>query len=97
MVVVKSVPNILSTPLTLMFLFLSLLDPVGWADLAGKRPARLRVILNLDDSRKLVLANGITETMEQLMDEVRKVSGLKFQTTVPRQRLWGCTNELDIS
>lgn len=59
-----------------MFLFLSLLDPVGRADMAVTRPARLQVILNPDDSRKLVLANGIPETMEQLMDEVRKVCGL---------------------
>lgn len=44
--------------------------------MAVKRPAKLRVILNPDDTRKLVLPGGIPESMEQLMDEVRKVCGL---------------------
>ncbi|XP_037621965.1 uncharacterized protein LOC119486148 isoform X2 [Sebastes umbrosus] len=44
--------------------------------MAVKRPAKLRVILNPDDTRKLILPNGIPETMEQLMYEVRKVCGL---------------------
>lgn len=41
-----------------------------------KRPAKLRVILNPDDTRKLILPDRIPESMEQLMDEVRKVCGL---------------------
>lgn len=36
-------------------------------------PAKFRIILNPDDTRKLILPDGIPETMEQLMDEVRKV------------------------
>ena len=44
--------------------------------MAGKRPAKLRVILNPDDTWKLILPDGIPESMEQLMDEIRKVSGL---------------------
>ncbi|KAJ8361311.1 hypothetical protein SKAU_G00178360 [Synaphobranchus kaupii] len=44
--------------------------------MAVKRPAKLRVILNPDDTRKLILLDGIPQTMEQLMDEVRKVCGL---------------------
>ncbi|KAF7642129.1 hypothetical protein LDENG_00264180 [Lucifuga dentata] len=44
--------------------------------MAEKKPAKLRVILNPDDSRKLILPGGIPETMEQLMDEVRKVCGI---------------------
>ncbi|XP_028430573.1 uncharacterized protein LOC114553561 [Perca flavescens] len=43
--------------------------------MAVKRPAKLRVVLNPDDTRKLILSDGIPETMEQLMDEVRKVCG----------------------
>ncbi|XP_032379998.1 uncharacterized protein LOC116694379 [Etheostoma spectabile] len=44
--------------------------------MAVKRPAKLQVILNPDDTRKLILPDGIPESMEQLMDEVRKVCGL---------------------
>lgn len=63
---------LLPIPLLLSFL----LDPCRWADTAVKRPAKLQVILNPDDTRKLILPDGIPETMEQLMDEVRKVCGL---------------------
>ncbi len=45
--------------------------------MAAKRPAKLQVILTPDDTRKLVLPDGIPGTMEQLMDEVRKVCGFK--------------------
>lgn len=45
--------------------------------MAVKRPAKLRVLVNPDDTRKLILPDGIPETMEQLMDEVRKVCGLR--------------------
>ena len=44
--------------------------------MADKRPAKLRVILNPDDTWKLILPDGIPKSMEQLMDEIRKVSGL---------------------
>ncbi|XP_068567851.1 uncharacterized protein [Cebidichthys violaceus] len=44
--------------------------------MAEKRPAKLRVILNPDDTRKLILPDGIPETIEQLLDEVRKVCEL---------------------
>ncbi|XP_032392486.1 uncharacterized protein LOC116702420 [Etheostoma spectabile] len=44
--------------------------------MAVKRPAKLRVILNPDDTRKLILPDGIPESMEQLMDEVKNVCGL---------------------
>lgn len=44
--------------------------------MAVRQPAKLRVILNPDDTRKLILPEGIPETMEQLMNEVRKVCGL---------------------
>ncbi|KAK7919333.1 hypothetical protein WMY93_010617 [Mugilogobius chulae] len=39
-------------------------------------PVKLRIILKPDDTRKLLLRDGIPNTMEQLMDEVRKVCGL---------------------
>lgn len=58
------------------FLFLFFLDCFRLADTAVKMPAKLRIILNPDDTRKLILPDGIPETMEQLMDEVRKVCGL---------------------
>ncbi|XP_067353940.1 uncharacterized protein [Channa argus] len=48
----------------------------GCADMAKKGPAKLRVILNPDDTQKLILPQGIPETMEELMSEVRKVCGL---------------------
>ncbi|KAK7891446.1 hypothetical protein WMY93_023409 [Mugilogobius chulae] len=35
-------------------------------------PVKLRIILKPDDTRKLLLRDGIPNTMEQLMDEVRK-------------------------
>uniref|UniRef100_A0A3B4YDX4 PB1 domain-containing protein n=1 Tax=Seriola lalandi dorsalis TaxID=1841481 RepID=A0A3B4YDX4_SERLL len=44
--------------------------------MAVKRPGKLRVILNPDDTRKLILPDGIPKTMEQLMNEVRNVCGL---------------------
>uniref|UniRef100_A0A8C3GB99 PB1 domain-containing protein n=1 Tax=Cyclopterus lumpus TaxID=8103 RepID=A0A8C3GB99_CYCLU len=44
--------------------------------MAGKRPAKLRVILNSDDTRKLILPDGIPETIEQMLNEVRKVCEL---------------------
>lgn len=62
--------------LILLFLFMFLIDPFGWADMAGKRPAKLLVILNSDDTRKLILPDGIPETIEQLLNEVRKVCEL---------------------
>lgn len=62
--------------LIVLFLLLHSLDPFGWVDMAVKRPAKLRVILNPDDTSKLILPDGIPETMEQLMEEVRKVCGL---------------------
>lgn len=36
----------------------------------------MRVILNLDDTRKLVLPGGGPETVEELINQVRKVYGL---------------------
>ncbi|KAI9514765.1 hypothetical protein NQZ68_030955 [Dissostichus eleginoides] len=47
--------------------------PFGLPDMAVKTPARLRILLKPDDTRKLVLPNGIPETMAQLTVEVRKV------------------------
>ncbi|KAI9514764.1 hypothetical protein NQZ68_030954 [Dissostichus eleginoides] len=41
--------------------------------MAMKTPARLLILLKPDDTRKLVLPNGIPETMAQLTVEVRKV------------------------
>lgn len=56
--------------------FVFLLDQFGWAKMAVKQPFKLRVILSPDDTRKLLLSDGIPETMEQLMDQVRKLCGL---------------------
>ena len=44
--------------------------------MAERRPAKLRVILNPDDTRKLILLGGIPETVEELINQVRKVCGL---------------------
>ncbi|KAL6099179.1 uncharacterized protein ACO6RY_18155 [Pungitius sinensis] len=45
--------------------------------MSGKRPSKLRIILNSDDTRKLILPDGIPETVEQLIDKVRKLCNLK--------------------
>ena len=92
--------------------FLILLDTFGWTDTMERRTAKLRVILNPDDTRKLILPGGIPERVEQLINQVRKVCGvncnvrLQYQDrdfggalvnlTVLRQRLWRCASELDI-
>ena len=39
-------------------------------------PAKLLVILNSDDTRTLILLDGIPETMEQFMDKIMDVCGL---------------------
>ncbi|KAL6481140.1 hypothetical protein MHYP_G00092200 [Metynnis hypsauchen] len=44
--------------------------------MAVKRPAKLRVILTPDDTRKLILPDGIPKTMGELMDEVSKLCAL---------------------
>ncbi|XP_041643354.1 uncharacterized protein LOC121509758 [Cheilinus undulatus] len=44
--------------------------------MAERRPAKLQVLLSPNDTRKLVLPDGIPETMVQLLDEVRTVCGL---------------------
>lgn len=44
--------------------------------MAVKQPVKLCVILSPDDTRKLLLPDGIPNTMEQLMDQVRDVCGL---------------------
>ena len=54
-------------------MFLFFLVPFGLPDMTVKTPAKLQILLNPDDTRKLVLPNGIPETMVQLTDEVRKV------------------------
>lgn len=64
--------------------------------MAVKRPAKLRVILNPDDTRKLVLPDGIPESLEQLMDEVRKVCRLNGNFRLQYQDRVRCTSELDI-
>lgn len=52
------------------------LDCSVLGDTAVKMPVKLRIILKPDDTRKLLLPDGIPKTMEQLTDEVRKVCGL---------------------
>lgn len=49
------------------------LDGSVLGDTAVKMPVKLRIILKPDDTRKLILPEGIPKTMEQLIDEVRKV------------------------
>ncbi|CAM4573558.1 unnamed protein product [Leuciscus chuanchicus] len=44
--------------------------------MAGKASAKLLVILSPEDSRKLLLPNGIPESVEELNDNVRKDCGL---------------------
>lgn len=41
-----------------------------------KRPAKLRVILTPDDTRKLILPGGVPGTVEELINQVRKEYGL---------------------
>ncbi|KTG23157.1 hypothetical protein cypCar_00042578, partial [Cyprinus carpio] len=49
-------------------------------------PVKLRIILKPDDTRKLLLPDGIPKTMEQLTDEVRKINAEFLRiTTVPLQ------------
>lgn len=45
--------------------------------MAGKRAAKLLVFLSQDDKRKLLLPNGIPESMDQLVDDVRGACGLR--------------------
>lgn len=51
--------------------------------MTGRRPAKLRVILNPDDTTKLLLPDGVPETVEQLLDDIKKVCECK--TAAPRQ------------
>lgn len=50
-----------------------------------RRPAKLRVILNPDDTRKLILPGGIPETVEELINQVRKVCGLNCNVRLQYQ------------
>ena len=72
--IVRHLISVVSVSLLIsLFMFLFFLVPFGLPDMAVKMPAKLQMILNPDDTRKLVLPNGIPETMAQLTDEVRKV------------------------
>ncbi|XP_078025314.1 uncharacterized protein LOC117251126 [Epinephelus lanceolatus] len=44
--------------------------------MAEKGPAKLQVILNPDDTMKLILPGGIPETVEELINQVMKMCGL---------------------
>lgn len=45
--------------------------------MAGKKCAKLLVFLSQDDKRKLLPPNGIPESVEELVDDVRRACGLR--------------------
>ena len=79
------VANYVLQLILLFFLLSFLLDTFGWTDTMERRPAKLRVILNPDDTRKLILPGGIPETVEELINQVRKVCGLNCKIRLQYQ------------
>ena len=53
--------------------------------MAVESPAKVPVILISDDTRKLILPDGIPETMERLMDKIMDVCGLNGNSKLQYQ------------
>ncbi len=75
---------VILTTLTVTNLFVFFF-PEFPSTMAGKTSSKLLVILSPDDSRMLLLPNGIPESVEKLIDNVKKVCGINGKIRLQHQ------------